>query len=114
MNGGIEWIVDAFGCTPERLRALVEVEALLHAAVDAIGLTVISTASHVFPEPGGVTALFLLSESHLTIHTFPETGIATINLYCCRPRADFDWAALCQRLLEAREVTVRRLPRGGA
>ena len=28
----------------------------------------------------------LLSESHLSGHTFPETGFAAINLYCCRPR----------------------------
>ncbi len=38
------------------------------------------------PPPGGVTALCLLTESHLSLHPYSEKGVATIDLYCCRPR----------------------------
>jgi S-adenosylmethionine/arginine decarboxylase-like enzyme len=55
--------------------------------------------------------MYLLAESHLTIHTFPESGIATLNLYCCTPRSALDWHTLLAPLGAAR-VTVRELVRG--
>src|SRR5258705_1698254 len=94
MYGGIEWLVDAHGCAPAKLRDRAAVLALLDRIVETMGLHVVSTAVHVFPGAGGVTALYLLAESHLTIHTFPEAGSATLNVYCCRPRAPASWRQL--------------------
>lgn len=114
MDGGTEWVVDAFDCDPTRLRDRDRVIALCDAVIDRCLLRVIGApAVHVFPEPGGVTALYLLAESHLACHTFPESGVATVNLYCCRPRPAPDWVRLAAAALGARRVTVRELPRGG-
>lgn len=112
MNGGIEWIVDAFGCGAAALTDRRAVTALLNRVVESAELHVVSTAEHVFDGPGGVTAMYLLAESHLTIHTFPESGIATLNLYCCRPRAAQDWQRLLVEALGATRVTVREVRRG--
>jgi S-adenosylmethionine decarboxylase len=112
MHGGIEWLVDAHDCVPARLRDRAAVLGLLDRIVAAMELHVVSTAVHVFPGAGGVTALYLLAESHLTIHTFPETGAATLNAYCCRPRAAAPWRALFGELLGAREVTATEHARG--
>lgn len=68
---------------------------------------------HTFPEPGGVTGLALLSESHLAIHTFPEHGYAALNVYSCRRQPRPDFHALLARRLGAADVAVRELPRGG-
>jgi S-adenosylmethionine decarboxylase len=112
MHGGIEWLVDAHGCAPDRLRDRAAVLALLDRIVAAMDLHVVSTAVHVFPDAGGVTALYLLAESHLAIHTFPESGTATLNAYCCRPRTPAPWRALCGEYLGAREITATEHPRG--
>lgn len=112
MHGGIEWLVDGHDCLPARLRDRAAVLALLDRIVAAMDLHVVSTAVHVFPGPGGVTALYLLAESHLTIHTFPETGIATLNAYCCRMRSPAPWRALFAELLGAGEVTTTEHVRG--
>ena len=48
----------------------------------ASGLQVVGDAFHQF-EPHGVTGTVLLAESHLAIHTWPETGFVTIGLYVC-------------------------------
>jgi S-adenosylmethionine decarboxylase len=56
----------------------------------------------------------MLRESHLTIHTFPETGSATLNAYCCRPRAPAPWRALLAEALGATGVTASEHLRGGA
>lgn len=111
MQGGLEWIVDGFGCAPDRLRDRTAVVALLDRIVVVAELRVVSTAVHAFPGPGGITAMYLLAESHLTIHTFPETGVATLNLYCCKPRPTPAWRELLGEL-GAREVTVREQVRG--
>ena len=60
-----------------------------------------------------MTGLFLLTESHLACHTYPETGIATFNLYCCRTRPRWPWQEKLRTLLGAARVTVRSTPRGG-
>jgi S-adenosylmethionine decarboxylase len=114
MTGGIEWLVDARGCAADRLRDRERVLALLDRLVAMLELRVVSTAVHVFPGPGGLTAMYLLAESHLTIHTFPETGTATLNLYCCRPRPAAPWAELLREVLGATAVTATEHVRGAA
>lgn len=80
----------------------------------SLSLKVLGTPQwHTFPEPGGVTGLVMLAESHLAVHTFPEHGFAAINLYCCRAREAVDFEAIVRRHLGASaSATVRVLPRG--
>jgi S-adenosylmethionine decarboxylase len=112
MQGGIEWLIDARGCVPARLCDRVATLALLDRIVAAMNLHVLSTAVHVFPAPGGVTAIYLLSESHLAIHTFPESGTATINVYCCTPRTAPPWPELLRETLGATDVHASEHRRG--
>ncbi|HEV7553827.1 MAG TPA: S-adenosylmethionine decarboxylase [Kofleriaceae bacterium] len=112
MHGGIEWLVDASGCSPMRLRDHSAVFDLLDRIVSDMKLHVAGTAWQAFPDPGGITVMYLLAESHLTIHTFPETGTATLNAYCCRPRTPADWNQLLRDVLGATHVDVRELVRG--
>lgn len=46
------------------------------------GFTILKTVEHEF-SPQGYTGIFLLSESHLAVHTFPENGISWIELASC-------------------------------
>lgn len=109
---GIEWIVEAYGCAPERLRDLAALQELFDGIVRALDLHPVGTALwHRFPSSGGVTGVLVLSESHLACHSFPEHGTLCLNLFCCRPRADYDFErSLCDRI-DAQTVNVRRLDR---
>jgi S-adenosylmethionine decarboxylase len=49
--------------------------------------TILNKSQHIF-EPQGFTALYLLSESHISIHTFPEENYAAIDIYTCRQYED--------------------------
>jgi S-adenosylmethionine decarboxylase len=105
--------VDASGCTPERLKDRAALAALFEELVVLLELRVVGQPQwHVFPEPGGITGLALLAESHLAIHTFPEYGFAALNVYCCRTRPRPDFEALVARFLGARGCSVRELSRG--
>ena len=66
---------------------------------------------HQFPRTGGITALYLLAESHLTCHTFPEHGSLCLNLFCCVPRPEWDFQGELKEVLGAERVSVRRLQR---
>jgi S-adenosylmethionine decarboxylase len=109
---GTEWVIDAHGCDPSALRSPEVLQALFDRIVREVGLQIAAPAVwKVFPGEGGVTGLLLLSESHLTCHTFPERGFAALNLYCCRPRESWPWADRLRETLGATGVEVRALAR---
>lgn len=113
MTTGQEWLVDARGCAPARLKDPAALAALFEALVVALDLHVVRPPQwHVFPEPGGITGLALLAESHLAVHTFPEHGYAALNVYSCRERARPDLEGLVREHLGAARATVRELRRG--
>ncbi|PFA18807.1 MULTISPECIES: adenosylmethionine decarboxylase [Bacillus cereus group] len=69
---------------------LNDCELLKHHLVTAsaiCGATVLSVSEKIF-QPNGVTVLVLLSESHISIHTYPEKGFAAIDCYTCGTAVD--------------------------
>lgn len=109
---GTEWVVDASGCRADTLRDRVRVETFLGELMTALRLTPAAPpVVHVFPGEAGITAMVLLTESHLAIHTFPEHGALTLNLYCCKPRPSFEWQSALGERFGATHVSVRELAR---
>jgi S-adenosylmethionine decarboxylase len=109
---GLEWVVDAFGCAPSALRDRACLERVFARAVEELGLWPLAAPQfHTFPDPGGVTGLLMLRESHLTCHSFPESRFVAFNLYCCRQRPDWPWEERLREHLAASRVEVRRLLR---
>lgn len=111
-SGGVEWIIEAFDCDAARLGDPAALQALVDEMIHTLGLRPVAPAQwHRFPGAGGVTGLVLLAESHLALHTFPEHGSLCLNLFCCVPRPEWDWADGLARHVSARTVHVRRLAR---
>jgi S-adenosylmethionine decarboxylase len=109
---GIEWIVDAYECSPDRLRDLATLQDLFARLVAELDLHPCGEGRwHQFGDSGGITGLSLLSESHLTCHSFPEHGTLCLNLFCCRPRPEWDFSHRLAQFVGARRVMVRRLER---
>lgn len=79
---GKHFLLDLYGCSSVLLndeRFLIE---LLENAAICSGATILKTESHKF-NPQGITAFCLLSESHISIHTWPEENKAALDLYTC-------------------------------
>jgi len=79
---GKHYLLNLYGCSFVLLddeRYLIE---LLENAAEASGATVLQTISKKF-DPQGVTVVSLLSESHISIHTWPEEGRAAVDVYTC-------------------------------
>jgi len=109
---GSEWVVEAYGCDPVRLADPHAMRALFDAMVRELALNPVGDARwHRFPDPGGITGMLLLAESHLTVHTFPEHGSLCINLFCCTARDAWAWETRLAALVGATLVHVRTLAR---
>lgn len=79
---GKHYLLNLYGCSFARLNDEYYLIDLLEDAAVASGATVIRTMFKKF-EPQGVTAICLLSESHISIHTWPEDGKAAVDVYTC-------------------------------
>jgi len=111
MNG-IEWVVEAFGCSSPPLRDLAILKDLFERIIRQMKLRpVAETQWHQFSGTGGITGLCLLAESHLACHTFPEYGSLCLNLFCCVPRNEWNFEATLMELFAAESVSIRRLQR---
>lgn len=87
---GNHMMVDVAGCNVDKLNDVDFLNGLLDEIVSRTNLTVLNKFSHKF-EPQGVTSAYVLSESHLTVHTFPEVneGSAAFCIYTCGDFSDF-------------------------
>jgi S-adenosylmethionine decarboxylase len=109
---GVEWVVEAWGCSAQSLRDQKALQSLFDSLIFELRLRPVGNAVwHQFPGNGGITGLSLLSESHLTCHTFPEHESLCLNLFCCVPRAVWDFETELRSRFGAREVSVRKLIR---
>lgn len=72
----------------DHLGDLEMIEQALRDAAAAARATVIDVRLHHFGPGMGVTGVALLAESHISIHTWPECGLAAVDLFVCGETAD--------------------------
>lgn len=83
----------------------------LEKIIQECNLTVVGEIGHQF-EPHGYTYAYILSESHFTIHTYPEKKSCYIDIFCCD--AGFNWrkAVECvKKIFNTNIVVIRVIPR---
>lgn len=109
---GIHCICELYDCPRELLNDVGFVTGALKEAADAGLSTLLHEVSHKF-HPQGVTALGLIAESHLAIHTWPEFGYAAVDVFTCGRRASAEKACLhLARAFQAKRHSLRKLDRG--
>jgi S-adenosylmethionine decarboxylase len=104
--------VDTWGVSFDMLNSAESLQSHMVEAAEACGATVLSVQAQQF-EPQGATVLVLLSESHLSIHTYPEKGFAAIDCYTCGetvdPQAAIDYLV---SVLKPERTYAKKLVRG--
>lgn len=80
-------ISELWDCDQELLNDQAEVERIMVNAALESGAELREVVFHKF-SPHGVSGVVVISESHLTIHSFPEHGYASIDVYTCGDRID--------------------------
>ncbi len=97
---GLHLTADLQGCAADN-PLMTQVSALQQqclAVVAAAGLRAVGECFYAFPAlsphaAGGVTGVVLLAESHLAVHTWPESGVVTLDVFVCNRGSDNSAAA---------------------
>lgn len=88
LSVGKHFLLNIYGCSFESLNDATSIENILKDAAILGKTTIINYIAHQFT-PQGVTGLVLLSESHISIHTWPERGYACIDFFSCNMNSPF-------------------------
>ena len=108
---GIHCILELYGCPSSLLDDPLFIRKRLQEAAKQAKSTLLGEVLHEF-EPQGVTALVLLAESHISIHTWPEQGYAAVDVFTCGQHTDPEQACLyLTQTFQAREHSLCKLPR---
>lgn len=109
---GQHLILELYGCPQAVLDDPHTIESAMTAAVQASGATMIKPFFHQFA-PQGVSGVIIISESHFTIHTWPEYGYAALDVFTCGDVIDMQAATDSLRAgLQAQSVQQMMLTRG--
>ena len=98
---GKHCILELYNCSSDKLNDESFLRSSITHAVQHAGATLLQLISHRF-EPQGITGLALLAESHLSIHTWPESGYAAVDVFTCGDHTMPELA--CQDLVLALEA----------
>jgi len=108
---GRHLVADFHGCTAD-LNDPELVMRVLEGACEVSGATIISRTGYHF-SPYGVTAVVVIAESHLAVHTWPEYRYAAVDLFTCGTSVD-TWKAFeyVKKVFGAGRVDLREIARG--
>ena len=105
-------IAEMWDCDSEILNDMGKIEQIFVDAALKAGAEIREVAFHKFA-PQGVSGVVFISESHLTIHSFPEHGYASIDVYTCGdiidPNVACDYIA---ESLNSKKLEKVEVPRG--
>ena len=79
---GTHYIIDLFGCNAKQINSSRFLEKVMAESIKGTDIVLMNSAFHTF-DPQGVTGFFLLSTSHLSVHSWPEHKYISIDIYSC-------------------------------
>ncbi|HEV2438867.1 MAG TPA: adenosylmethionine decarboxylase [bacterium] len=83
---GHHYIVEGSGCNPDVISRVEQVEQALVRAAEEADVQIWAISFHRF-RPMGVSGVVVISESHLSVHTWPEVGYVALDIFTCGDRA---------------------------
>lgn len=84
-------LIEYYGCDINVIEDNQLIEKLMNEAAVESGATIVQSVFHYF-NPHGVSGAVIIEESHLSIHTWPEYGYASVDVYTCGDSVD-PWKA---------------------
>lgn len=109
---GRHCIIEYYDCPSDILDCPERVREAMCSAAESMGATIVAVEFHHF-NPHGVSGMVVISESHLSIHTWPEFGYAAVDVFTCGEVVD-PWFAhrLLKEAFGAKRESVIELKRG--
>ena len=83
---GKQVLMDVKNIEKDKLKTVEMIKLFMEKIIEELKLNVVGECSHQFEKnglPHGATMIYLLSESHLSVHTFVDEGKITLDLFTC-------------------------------
>lgn len=80
---GRHLILECYGCDIEVLKSTIRLEEVLKKSAISAEATVLHSYFHKFDQGEGVTGVIALSESHISVHTWPEHAYMAVDVFMC-------------------------------
>lgn len=109
---GRQIIAELWDCNLNKLNDIDFIRNTFVEAALKAGAEIREVVFHPFA-PYGISGVVIIAESHLTIHSFPEHGYASIDIYTCGTKVDPNIAVTyISHALESKTSEIREIPRG--
>ena len=109
---GHHYVAEASGCDASIIGKVETVEGILTRAAEVAGVTIWAISFHRFA-PNGVSGVIVISESHLSVHTWPEHGYVALDIFTCgddaKPEAAVEHAL---KAFGAKSMHITEISRG--
>ena len=101
---GKHFIASYTGCDQKKLSDVESLQAVMMNAAKECGATILDSIHYVFPG-NGLTMAILLSESHASIHTYPEHSSCFVDLFTCGDNCSYEkFDAILRAYLTPKEM----------
>jgi len=104
-------LVELFGCNTDALEDKTLLINSLEQAALAANVTIVQSVFHQY-SPQGITGIVIIEESHLSIHTWPEYGYASVDFYTCGDGAPEKALSVIEQGLDAQRSETIMVDRG--
>ncbi len=109
---GEHYIVEASGCDPEIIGNVKLMQEILVNAAREANAEIWAVSFNRFP-PNGVSGVIVISESHLSVHTWPEFGYVAMDIYTCGESTEPEKAVkYAVEKFKAKHVHITEITRG--
>lgn len=108
---GKHYVVELVACHTEKIKFVKDVQEVMLRAAEKSRAVILEYHFHQF-DPVGVSGFILIRESHFSIHTWPDSRYAALDIFTCgkmEPQLAIDEV---KSSFEAGEVKIKTLPRG--
>ena len=103
---GKHYLIDLRDCDPEIIKSVGPTREIVLRAAKECGATILNDHFHQF-QPIGVSGVVVIAESHISIHTWPESGFAAADIFTCgemKPQVAID---IMREGFRAKETTMK-------
>ena len=109
---GIEILCDFYNCSKNKMSDKNEIEKIIIQAVEESGATIVETKLFHF-SPYGLTGLIIITESHFSIHTWPEHGYIAIDYFTCNKKLEINKTIeILKNYFEPENMEINEISRG--
>lgn len=112
MGVGRHAIADIYDCCKDKIDDIDYIKKIIFDSAECANLHIVDSKFHKF-EPIGISGVLILSESHLTVHTWPEYNYLAVDVFTCGNRIDPKKACeIIAKKFQSKKYEIKEIERG--